>query len=54
MKEMLKELVRIGGFGPPTRAQKFGYAMGGLLVLSGVFHVGVFLVDGGAWEGPLS
>lgn len=54
MKETLKELVRIGRFVPPTRAQKFGYAMGGLLVLSGVFHVGVYLVDGGAWAGPLS
>jgi hypothetical protein len=37
-----------------TAFQRFGYACGALLVLSGVVHGGVYLVDGGAWTGPLS
>ncbi|WP_419993715.1 hypothetical protein [Streptomyces boninensis] len=34
--------------------ERVSYAVGELLVLAGVFHFGVFLVDGGAWEGPVS
>lgn len=33
---------------------KLGYASGGVLVLSGVAHIGVWAVDGGGWEGPLA
>ncbi len=34
--------------------ERFGYAVGALLVAAGVFHFGVFLVDGGGWQGPVS
>ena len=34
--------------------QRFLYLVGALLMLSGVFHAGVLLVDGGGWAGPLS
>lgn len=33
---------------------RFVYGIGLLFLLSGVFHTGVFVVDGGPWEGPLS
>ncbi len=36
------------------RVERVAYAVGGLLLLSGVFHLGVFAVDGGPWEGPVS
>ncbi len=48
---------------PPARAEtldvvtpprRFLIVVGAVLVASGVFHFGVFLVDGGAWGGPLS
>lgn len=34
--------------------QRFVYGTGALFLLSGIVHTGAFLVDGGAWEGPLS
>ena len=34
--------------------QKFAYVIAGLLIASGVFHTGVFLAEGGSWEGPVS
>ncbi|MGQ0743810.1 MAG: hypothetical protein ACT4OS_05650 [Acidimicrobiales bacterium] len=37
-----------------SSAQTFLYVVGGLLVASGLLHFGVFLVDGGAWHGPVS
>ena len=54
MRELAADLVRIGKFVPVRSFQTFGYLCGGLLVLSGLVHVGVYLVDGGPWEGPLS
>jgi hypothetical protein len=30
------------------------YLIGGALVLSGLFHLGVFAVRGGPWDGPVS
>ncbi|WP_433336061.1 hypothetical protein [Spirillospora sp. CA-294931] len=30
------------------------YVIGVVLMVSGVFHLGVFAVDGGPWEGPVS
>jgi hypothetical protein len=30
------------------------YSIAGLLVLSGLFHLLVYAVDGGPWEGPVS
>ncbi len=37
-----------------TPAQTFLYAVGVVLVALGLFHLGVFAVDGGPWVGPLS
>ena len=54
MKDLLHDLVRIGRFVPATAYQRFGYLCAALLVLSGVFHGLVYVVDGGGWEGPLS
>lgn len=34
--------------------ERIGYVVGACLLLSGVTHFGVFLVDGGPWEGPVS
>ena len=34
--------------------QRFVYFIAALFTLSGIFHIGAFLVDGGPWEGPLS
>jgi hypothetical protein len=34
--------------------QTVSWVIGAALILSGLFHLGVFLVDGGAWEGPIS
>ncbi|MEU5884586.1 hypothetical protein [Spirillospora sp. NPDC047279] len=36
------------------RAERVFYALGAVLVLAGIFHLGVFAVDGGPWEGPVS
>ncbi len=40
--------------GVVMRPRRFLYLVGALLVSSGLFHLGVFLVDGGPWAGPLS
>ena len=34
--------------------ERAAYALGGLLILSGVIHLAVLLISGGTWEGPLS
>jgi hypothetical protein len=34
--------------------QRFLYALAAVFFVSGVVHGAVFLVDGGAWEGPAS
>jgi len=39
---------------PSRRAERFCYATGALLVLSGLVHLAVFAVDGGPWDGPIS
>ena len=44
----------VGGFTPIASYQRFAYACGALLLLSGLVHLGVYAVDGGPWEGPLS
>jgi hypothetical protein len=36
------------------RVETVAYVIGGLLMLSGVVHFAVFLIDGGPWEGPVS
>ncbi|WP_110081378.1 hypothetical protein [Actinokineospora spheciospongiae] len=35
------------------RVERVAYAVGAALLLAGVVHFGVFLVDGGPWEGPV-
>ncbi len=47
-------VAEVARFTPTTSYQRFGYVCGALLVLSGLFHVVVFVFDGGSWEGPLS
>jgi len=54
MKDALADVLRTGRFTQLTSYQRFGYMVGALLILSGVFHGVVYLVDGGAWAGPLS
>lgn len=34
--------------------ERRAYAVGAALVCSGLLHLGVFLVDGGPWDGPVS
>jgi hypothetical protein len=34
--------------------ERASYLVGAVLLSSGAFHVGVFAVDGGPWEGPVS
>lgn len=34
--------------------QTFAWTLGAVMMLSGLFHLGVFLVDGGSWKGPVS
>jgi len=54
MSAMTKEILRAGRFASATSYQKFAYACAALLLLSGVFHGLVFIIDGGSWEGPVS
>lgn len=54
MTELSTRLARIGRFTAVPAYQKFAYYCAALLVLSGLFHGVVYLVDGGPWEGPLS
>ncbi|MDJ0346876.1 hypothetical protein QMK19_37640 [Streptomyces sp. H10-C2] len=35
-------------------SERLCYAIGGFLIASGPVHLGVFAVDGGPWEGPVS
>jgi hypothetical protein len=37
-----------------TGYQRFAYAIGALLLLSGLIHLGIFLIGEGAWQGPVS
>jgi hypothetical protein len=34
--------------------ERVGYLVGSLLLLSGVVHLGILIIDGGSWKGPLS
>jgi hypothetical protein len=42
------------GWAAARRSERLCYLIGALLVLSGVFHLGVFAVRGGPWQGPVS
>jgi hypothetical protein len=35
-------------------AERLSYAIGAVLIASGLFHLGVFFEDGGPWNGPVS
>lgn len=37
-----------------TGYQRLAYAIGALLLLSGLVHLGIFLIGGGPWQGPVS
>ena len=54
MKSLFADVARTGRFTPVEPYQRFAYWCAALLVLSGIFHLGVYVVDGGPWEGPLS
>jgi len=54
IKDLVKDLIRVARFTPVASYQRFAYVCGALLVLSGVFHGAVYLVDGGPWGGPVS
>lgn len=54
MNDLLKDIARAGRFRPTTSYLRFAYVCGALLIVSGLFHGAVFLVDRGPWEGPLS
>ena len=54
MTELVTRLAQVGRFTAVPAWQRFAYWCAALLVLAGLFHVGVFLSDGGPWEGPLS
>lgn len=54
MRTVLTDLVRVGRFTPAAPYQRFGYACAAVLFASGLFHLGVYAVDGGPWQGPVS
>jgi hypothetical protein len=54
MSAVTNEILHAGRFTPAASYQKLAYACAALLLASGVFHGFVFLIDGGAWEGPVS
>ncbi|GIF04095.1 hypothetical protein [Actinoplanes siamensis] len=51
MTALLDAATRAGRLRPVERT---AYLVGVLLVLSGAVHFGIFLADGGPWEGPVS
>lgn len=40
--------------GASRAAERTSYAVGAALIASGLFHLGVFFVAGGPWDGPVS
>ena len=54
MRSLLADLWRAGRFTPVQPYQRFAYTCAALLVVSGLVHAGVYLVDGGSWQGPVS
>jgi hypothetical protein len=37
-----------------TKVERLGFAVGGLLLMSGLVHVAILVISGGSWEGPTS
>ena len=54
MRAVIADVVGKGRFTPVASYQRFGYVCAALLVASGLFHIGVYAVDGGPWQGPVS
>jgi hypothetical protein len=54
MRSLVADLWRAGRFTPVQPYQRFAYTCAALLIMSGVVHAGVYLVDGGPWQGPVS
>lgn len=54
LRTLIADLGLVGRFVPVASYQRFAYVCGALLALSGVVHLGVYLVDGGPWGGPIS
>ncbi len=54
MRTVIADILRRGRFTPVAPYQRFAYACAALLVGSGLFHLGVYAVDGGPWTGPVS
>lgn len=54
LRSLFADLRAVGGFVPVASYQRLAYVGGALLMLSGVVHLGVYLVDGGPWTGPVS
>lgn len=54
MRALLRDLVEAGRFTRVAPYQGLAYVCGAVLVASGLFHAGVYLVDGGPWQGPIS
>src|SRR5687768_12005768 len=54
MSGLVNDFLRVGRFTPVASYQRFGYVCAALLVVSGAFHGAVYLVEGGAWAGPIS
>ncbi|MFG2005835.1 hypothetical protein ACGFNU_42470 [Spirillospora sp. NPDC048911] len=40
--------------GSERRVERLWYVLGAVLIAAGIFHLAVFVVDGGPWEGPVS
>src|SRR5437762_11734492 len=36
------------------RTERTAYTVGALLLVSGLIHLGILVIGGGSWEGPLS
>ncbi|TCO35223.1 hypothetical protein EV652_101102 [Kribbella steppae] len=53
-KSLPAAVAEVARFTPTASYQRFAYVCGALLALSGLFHLVVYLVDGGPWGGPLS
>jgi hypothetical protein len=54
LRALPTDLARAGRIVPTLSYQRAAYAVSALLVVSGAFHLLVYAVDGGPWEGPVS
>ncbi len=56
LNDMVRSMLsRLHGYWTQAESyQKFLYSISAILVVSGIFHVGVMIVTGGSWEGPVS